>query len=570
MVFWAQSPNAANLFEVADDLSTVEVKYSEIENLNVEDTDAFWCMKEVPVTGAATVTAELKRPFAQINVGTSDLGVDALKDKEISAEMTVANVYSKYNLLTGEIDASDNGASVTFKKTRRPNHGKAVGDTGYENFPVGNAGAYEYLAMAYVLMSKDKQTADIDLDFYDGTTAFHHLDVDGAPLQRNYRTNIFGALLTSTIDFTINIIPEYETPDYPETVGDATSLTNAIANILSTGGTIALSGDVEMTSNLKPTVAAGAEVTLDLAGNTLSFTESYIVMGGEGTLNIKNGTIKGANNSDAVVKLQGYSSTVVTLENVKIIRTVPNGSYSGTSALELGCNAIDNFGTMTVKDCTISSESSAGILLFGNNDVTISNTGVTAYAIALSTNASKSFTGTHTVTDCVFTADAAALLNQNYTWNYTNCTFNGTSRGIIARGGTYNVSDCKIYQRYNGTTITTGTDGTVGAIEVSSDELNDWFVTEGTWPSNVKNTSNWLTNKTWQSGSLVPCAAVVLGNRSTSYQYPTVATFTNCEISGTCRAIYGWGNDATNNVTVTYSGCTVTGDTLYGDNVTAN
>lgn len=216
MVFWAQSPNASSLFTVAEDLSSVEVKYDAIANLNVEDVDAFWCMKEVPVTGASTVTAELKRPFAQINVGTSDINVPSVAGKKIYTKMTVANVFSKYNLLTGLIDANDEGAAVTFAGTLRPNDGKKVGDDGYEAFPVGNVGAYEYLAMAYVLMSPDKQTADIDLDFYDGETAansdnaFHHLDVDGAPLQRNYRTNIFGALLTSTIDFTINIIPEYD------------------------------------------------------------------------------------------------------------------------------------------------------------------------------------------------------------------------------------------------------------------------------------------------------------------------------------------------------------------------
>ncbi|MCC8037944.1 MAG: hypothetical protein LIP02_07410 [Bacteroidales bacterium] len=579
MVFWAQSPNATDYFTVADDLSTVEVNYEKIEKLNVEDTDAFWCMKEVPVTGAATFTAELKRPFAQINVGTSDIAEKSLAGKTISTQMTVANVFSKYNLLTGDIDSSDTGSSVTFATTIRPNQGKSAGDDGYEDFPVGTSGQYEYLGMAYVLMSKDKLTSDIDLDFYDGedvttATRFHHLDVDGAPLQRNYRTNIFGALLTSTIDFTITIKPDYETPDYPETAGDASSLTSTIASLNSTGGTIALSGDISMTTSLTVATVAGATTTIDLAGNTLDFSnDTFIVMAGRGALNIKNGTIKAANDTKAVVKLQGYSTTECTLENVHIIRTVPSGNYSSTGALELGCNDNDNFGTMTVKDCSISSESTAGITMFGNNDITITNTAVSAMDLAISTNASHTYTGNITLTDCTFTADGAALFNQNYTFTIDNCTFNGTARGLIARGGTYTVTNSKFYQRFNGYTRTTSaSSGVVEAVAVTTQELNDWFVTEDTWPANVSTASgqsSWKSLK-WASGSLVPCAAVILGNRSTAYQYPTVATFTDCVISGNARAVYGWGYSTDNNVTVTYSSTTITGDTAYGDNVTVN
>ncbi len=231
MVFWAQSQSSIDnsLFTVADDLSTVTVNYAKLNDtsltLTMEDMDAFWCFKEVPVSGPATVTAELKRPFAQINVGTNDLTAASVASKKVYTEMTVADVYSQYNLLTGDIVGT--AASVTFNKTLRPNDGVATTDDAYEIFPVGTKGQYEYLAMAYVLMSKDKWTADIDLDFYFDaeTAATNHLDVDAAPLQRNYRTNIFGALLTSTIDFTIVIKPEYEKPDYGTWGGGTVAVT---------------------------------------------------------------------------------------------------------------------------------------------------------------------------------------------------------------------------------------------------------------------------------------------------------------------------------------------------------
>ncbi|MCC8037371.1 MAG: hypothetical protein LIP02_04435 [Bacteroidales bacterium] len=231
MVFWAQSPTSIseNIFTVADDLSTVSIDYDKLKDLSaaeMENVDAFWCMKPVTVEGAATVTAELKRPFAQINVGTTDIAAPAVAGKKVYTTMTVAGVYSQYNLLTGDV-LDTTTQTATFTKVLRPNHDVATTADEYEKFPVGDKGAYEYLEMAYVLMSKDKKTVDIDLDFFfdNDATAANHLDVDGAPVQRNYRTNIFGALLTSTIDFTIKILPEYETPDLSPSKWDGTTTT---------------------------------------------------------------------------------------------------------------------------------------------------------------------------------------------------------------------------------------------------------------------------------------------------------------------------------------------------------
>ncbi|MCC8038627.1 MAG: hypothetical protein LIP02_10950 [Bacteroidales bacterium] len=224
VVFWAQSPDAKDsenneFFTLDTTNSTVTVNYDKIKaSLNHENVDAFFCNKPVEVKGAATITAELKRPFAQINVGTNDINYPALKGKEISAKMKVSAVYGGFDLKDGSVIG--NASAVEFAKTLRPNNGKETTAADYEAFPVGDPGDYEYLAMAYVLMSADKQTTDVELEFYDGnaTDSFHSLSVPGAPVQRNYRTNIFGALLTSTIDFTITIKPAYEGEYAPQKI----------------------------------------------------------------------------------------------------------------------------------------------------------------------------------------------------------------------------------------------------------------------------------------------------------------------------------------------------------------
>ncbi len=213
VVFWAQSPDAEEIYTLDTTNSTVTINYDKIEKVNVEATDAFFCFLPIVVKESTTVSAILKRPLAQINVGTNDMAYGGLSKKSIYAAMTVKKAYTKFSLQDGEIigDATE----VDFKKDLRPNDGVAVTDDNYQAFPVGNKGVYEYMCMAYVLVN-EKIATDVVLSFYDGDVAdpFHTVNVYSAPLQRNYRTNIYGALLTSGIDFSIIIEPGYNTPDY--------------------------------------------------------------------------------------------------------------------------------------------------------------------------------------------------------------------------------------------------------------------------------------------------------------------------------------------------------------------
>ncbi|MCC8175001.1 MAG: hypothetical protein LIO91_00995 [Bacteroidales bacterium] len=209
VIFWAQKEGAPYTWDSST--KTVTVDYTNAA-LNDENRDAFFSVESFTVSGSTTITSTLKRPFAQINVGTNDIDQAGLANKYISATMSVTDVYSAFNLSTGAVDTSTK-QNVEFTETPRPNQGKTTTSGDYEKFPVGNKGDYEYLAMAYVLVGKDKQTTDVELGFYDSGDLFNELSVPGAPIQRNYRTNIFGALLTSTIDFTIKIDPIYESDD---------------------------------------------------------------------------------------------------------------------------------------------------------------------------------------------------------------------------------------------------------------------------------------------------------------------------------------------------------------------
>ena len=193
VIFWAAAPNAP--YDVDFENKKVEVTYGGL--CNDESRDAFYAYLPFEVTGAATLSVELRRPFAQVNVGTSDL--EAAENSGFnpsSSALVVKNVYSTLNLVDGT--ASDNVAEVTFAAATVP--------TG-ETFPVdGNA----YMAMSYVLVGKDKGSYDVTYTITAEDNTVINNTIGAVPMQANYRTNIYGKLLTSSTDINVEIDPEYE------------------------------------------------------------------------------------------------------------------------------------------------------------------------------------------------------------------------------------------------------------------------------------------------------------------------------------------------------------------------
>ena len=103
-----------------------------------------------------------------------------------------------YNLATGAVaeQSTVEFAAAVFKRA--------------EKFPVDG---YEYLAMNYLLVAADKELVDVEFACTDGSKEKTRT-VGSVPVQRNYRTNIYGQLLTSDVDINVEIIPAYNKPDY--------------------------------------------------------------------------------------------------------------------------------------------------------------------------------------------------------------------------------------------------------------------------------------------------------------------------------------------------------------------
>lgn len=206
-VFWADAPGD-NVYTFNSENQTVTVNYANAEN-NTDNLDAFFGQKKaLKVSGNMSISQKLRRPFAQINIGTDDFDAAAAAGYTVS-ESTIGVATDKtLNLLSGEVS---DPVTATFVKKPIP--------TEDSKFSV-NSKDYKYLSMSYVLVPKDKETVDIAFDYTLTNRTFTNV-----PVQRNYRTNIYGSLLTNTADFNVVIAPGFNDPDYNHNVITASTQT---------------------------------------------------------------------------------------------------------------------------------------------------------------------------------------------------------------------------------------------------------------------------------------------------------------------------------------------------------
>lgn len=197
VLFWAAAPGAPYIVDLEN--KTLEIDYTGAK-CNDETRDAFYCYKSFTVTGAINVDVELKRPFAQLNVGTNDFATSTTAGYTVKYSKVSVPSYKNLNFATGEVS---NLQTVEYGFNLLPEN---------ESFPVAN---YEYLAMAYVLMAADAENVDLTFSYYAKSEDDQKTRAVGSvPMQRNHRTNLFGTILTSDVVFDVVIKPGYDNDDH--------------------------------------------------------------------------------------------------------------------------------------------------------------------------------------------------------------------------------------------------------------------------------------------------------------------------------------------------------------------
>ena len=235
LVFWADAATAPYTVDFANKKMTID--YSGVKS-NREDLDAFYRDTTFVVTGNMNVDIELYRPFAQLNIGTDDLEATAKAGYPVTTASVKVKTYNTFNFIDETVDGF---AEVNFAEEVLPT----------EAFPVKG---YEYITMNYLLMTADKSVVDEVVLSYGAehkTRTFKAI-----PLQRNYRTNIYGQMFTSDVDVNVEIIPTYNEPAY------------TILDAFENGGVATLTEDILLNQPL--VVKNGVKAVLELNGKTIT------------------------------------------------------------------------------------------------------------------------------------------------------------------------------------------------------------------------------------------------------------------------------------------------------------
>lgn len=325
-VFWAQAEkmevaqtfNGDGAYYNIKDMSCIKVKYN--TPANNEERDAFYARENnLKITGPINKTITLKRPFAQVNVGTliGSLAEAATADVIIAkSKITFSEVATEFHPYDGTVGFGEEteAQEVTFSANFIP---ESVKDDNEGDLKEVAGEDYEYLSMNYILVA-DQSTDGTNPEngegsyvipnttfeiFNDAGTSINSFEIPNITVQRNWRTNIIGDILNSSVTFEIVIDPVFDKDNNDDDHNYFTEKELLFA--AASGGEVTLTEDVTLESTLE--VKAGNSMVLNLNGKTITNkvgnqTTDVIVVEEDATL-----TINGNGNITAVTGNDGYA-----------------------------------------------------------------------------------------------------------------------------------------------------------------------------------------------------------------------------------------------------------------------
>ena len=368
VAFWAQDEDC-EAYTVSDDMK-VTVNYANDNNKgnNDETRDAFFKTVEFTVTRSTSIDVELKRPFAQINVGVTKADWDAAVASGITvaqSSVVIKNAATELNLLDGTVSGE---TEVSYELANIPSDPAILQvDTDGD----GIKEDYNWLSMSYILPFAEstgyEKAALEDVAFVfasNGEPIEFNQGLNNVPVQRNWRTNIIGKILTGDITFNIVIDEEFEDNHNVvlpyATIGNVVykSFADAMAAVQD-GETIKLEGETTLVGVADGNLFTidGKSITIDLNGYGFVATvpdvtknssifyvakNSGLTIEGEG--NVKVTTNKAPNvlaafinNDGGTVNLKGGNWTMTALEypDALIPTFVDNNSNVNSATLNI-------------------------------------------------------------------------------------------------------------------------------------------------------------------------------------------------------------------------------------------
>ena len=327
LVFWADKSGAdinSDLHYNTADLANVAFTGDYIGNDDARD--AFFGTAQVVADKSQAVNVELKRPFGQLNVKTLDLAevkaaAPALEPKKVKIEF--ASVPTAINLLTGEL--TDAKSAVAYADAA------AVVD------------AEGHLSFDYVLApaGTEQFLADFTMSFLDenGAEVAGAYDFSSIPVQRNYRTNVSGNLLTKKADINVEVKPGFDGDLSAFDDGAINTTTGVIYESLVEALAAAHSGETILAGGLETVteaVTVPAGVTLDGSSSMVISANIYMEEGS---------TLSNLKVESDIHRVLHIKASNVTVDNVDF-------EYTGSESRSEGVSLYENVKNVTIKNST--------------------------------------------------------------------------------------------------------------------------------------------------------------------------------------------------------------------------
>lgn len=380
IAFFALSPTAADdkVYNFDSTNGQITVKYENMKSdPNIQDAyDCFFKLHSIQNFSGTTQSQEvlLNRPVAQINWGTNDL--DPLTNPAITNNFgddgeyilsgLTTKAYNTYDFFTGAVAGQDTYGDVVTTGGADNNGLVEVALPRFaapidESFPVDG---YKYVAMQYLLAPQSEYLYNLTLNIGNGgnTSAAHIEDVvnvDNAPVQANYRTNIYGSLLSEDVIITVTKDKVWGDPDYDVVFINGIPyyvIKQGNQSLIRKGGYMILDEDYNYTG-----ISEGAylyidkNTVLDLNGHELSSSrpgtyEATMTIGGANVTNvtISNGTVLPLENDrptttgdagTATIYFRPSSACELTLDNVTVTGSHPVYMHSSNANSKITINS---------------------------------------------------------------------------------------------------------------------------------------------------------------------------------------------------------------------------------------
>jgi len=266
-VLWADTgDNGADKYYTTSNFE--KITYKETYTGNSEERDAFYgVLTGYDPAKQSSASVTLHRPFAQLNVSTTDWDIVPDANKPAKVKVAFKDFPTGLNAVTGAVVTSTTTAEYT----------AAI-------LTEAAASGVKALTCDYIFAGEDEASlSDFTMSFLDnaGTTAVASDYVfTNIPIRRNYRTNVSGNLLTVAGKLNVVVDPNFNNPDYSVdptkvTVSGMDGVKGALSVQTVDEVTVTTANESEATIDIPKYTASGKEITLNFPALTNKLTLQY-------------------------------------------------------------------------------------------------------------------------------------------------------------------------------------------------------------------------------------------------------------------------------------------------------